>query len=297
MFRRKTRAPLASSFGAVAILAIALVVAGPSSARRSSSGASVNVFAAGSLVDAGKLIGPAFGAASSFQYKGYYAGSKALATQIEGKVRKADVFISASPKVDASLMGAKNGNWVMWYAKFGTSPLVIGFNPNGKFAHDLRTMPWWKVVTMPGFKLGMTDPSTDPKGALSVTALKDAAKAHHDSALAKLGTDKSNYFPEEALSGRLQSGQIDAGFFYAVEAKAANFPTVSLGSIKLNSTYTITVVHNAPNPSGAAAFVSFLLGPKGKAILKKEMITPTKLVVVGNRSAIPSGVMELSQGG
>jgi molybdate/tungstate transport system substrate-binding protein len=281
---------------ACAALVLSLVVVGPSAARPSSSD-TVNVLAAGSLVNAGGAIGPAFAAASSYRYQGYHAGSKALATQIKGKVRKADVFISASPKVDASLMGAKNGSWVSWYVKFGTSPLVIGFSPKSKFAHDLRTMPWWKVVTMTGFKLGMTDPTLDPKGALSVTALKDAASAHHQPAPAMLGADKSNYYPEEALSGRLQSGQIDAGFFYAVEAKAGGFPTVGLGAIKLNSTYTITVLHNAPNQAGAEAFVSFVLGQKGKSILRKEKIVPMRPVVVGNRSAIPGGVTELAPSG
>src|SRR5262249_33668993 len=156
-----------------------------------------------SLVSAGQKIGPAFTSATGYGYKGFYAGSKALATQIKGKVQKADIFISASPDVDTSLMGAKNRDWVAWDAKFGTSTRVLGSNPTRKCAHDLQTMPWWKVVAMSGFRLGMTDPKLDPKGVLSVAALNQAAKAHSSPALAKLA--QTSNFPEESLSARLQS--------------------------------------------------------------------------------------------
>ncbi len=84
-------------------------------------------------------------------------------------------FVSASPNADTKLIGASNGNWVRWYVEFGTTPLEIGYNPNSRFATALKTEPWYKVVTQPGFLLGRTDPATDPKGALAVTAIKRAA--------------------------------------------------------------------------------------------------------------------------
>ena len=82
---------------------------------------------AGSLVNVmEKEIGPAFNSKTGFTFQGFSAGSTALAAQIKGKVRQGDVFISASPSVNDSLMGPGNGNWVSWYATFATSPLVIG---------------------------------------------------------------------------------------------------------------------------------------------------------------------------
>ena len=66
-----------------------------------------------------------------------------------------------------------------WYAKFGSSPLVLGYNPNSTFAQALRTKPWYEVIDQPGFLIGRTDPATDPKGVLAVTALDQAATAHN----------------------------------------------------------------------------------------------------------------------
>jgi molybdate/tungstate transport system substrate-binding protein len=83
-------------------------------------------------------------------------------------------------------------------------------------------------------------------------------------------------FPEETLVGRLQAGQLDAGFFYANEAKEAGIPTVTLGAIQLAATYTVTALNKAPHASGATAFVTYLLGSKGQAVLTAHGLTLIK---------------------
>ena len=276
-------------FGTLAISATA-----GSAGAATSNGGPVDVLYAGSLVATMGKIGPAFKSATGYTFDGFSAGSTALASEIKGKTQKADVFISAGTATNASLEGAKNGSWESWYAQFGTTPLLLGYNQKSKFAHDLKTEPWYKVVTLPGFRLGRTDPATDPKGVLAVTALDDAATTYHDQALKKLTTETTGVFPEETLVGRLQAGQLDAGFFYGVEASAANIATVSLGPIKLTSPYTITIVNRAPHPAGAAAFVSFLLGSKGAAILRKEGLTlDPPPIFSGTRSAVPSALKKV----
>ena len=129
-------------------------------------------------------VGPAFNSATGYTFTGFSGDSGTLANEIKaGTTQKgADVYISASPSKNTGLEGTANGNLISWYANFATSPLVIGYNPNSKFAADLKTMPWYKVVAMPGFKLGRTDPATDPKGVLAVTALKTAATADNEPA-------------------------------------------------------------------------------------------------------------------
>jgi molybdate/tungstate transport system substrate-binding protein len=106
-----------------------------------------------------------------------------------------------------------------------------------------------------------------------VKALDQAASTRADPALRKLATDQSDYFPEEDLVGRLQSGQLDAGFFYTVEASASQIPTVSLDPIDETAPYTITVLHRAPHQAGAVAFVRFLLGPAGQRLLRHAGLT------------------------
>ena len=66
----------------------------------------ISVLYAGSLVNLMEHgIGPAFDKASGDQFQGYPRGSQLLANQIKGKLRQGDVFISANPAVNKSLMG------------------------------------------------------------------------------------------------------------------------------------------------------------------------------------------------
>jgi molybdate/tungstate transport system substrate-binding protein len=241
----------------------------------------VAVLYAGSLVDLmEKDIGPAFHSATGYTFNGFSGDSGTLANEIKGKTQVGDVYISANPSKDVLLEGPSNGNWVSWYAQFATSPLVIGYNPHSKFAHELQTEPWYKVVSQPGFLLGRTDPATDPKGVLAVTALNDAATTYNLPQLKQLATTTSNVYPENTLVGRLQSGQLDAGFFYSIEAAVAGIPTVPVEGSKLEAVYTITVLNHAPNETGGNAFVTFLLGSSGTALMQKDglvLTTPPKV--------------------
>ncbi len=228
----------------------------------------VDVLYAGSLVTLMKeSVGPAFQSATGYTFSGVSGDSGSLANQIKGRTQLADVFVSASAAKDQVLEGAQNGGWVSWYATFATSKLVLGYNPHSRFAADLESKPWYDVITEPGFLVGRTDPTTDPKGALTVSAL-DAAAATYGASTKAIESSTSNEFPESTLVGRLQAGQLDAGFFYAVEAASAHLQTVPLTGIPAEQTeYTITVVDHAPHPAGAAAFVSFLLGPAGRGAM------------------------------
>ena len=108
---------------------------------------------------------------------------------------------------------------------------------------------------------------------LAVKAMTDTADRLNLPALKQLASSTSDVFPEETLVGRLQAGQLDAGFFYTSEAAAARVPTVPLAGVNLKATYTVTILKGAPNEAGAEAFVSYLLGPDGQAILKQDGFT------------------------
>lgn len=276
----------------MAVAALALLLAGcggqpsnqpsssgsPSAAGRGSG--PVVVLYAGSLVDLMERdVGPKFSSASGYSFQGQGGGSIGLANQIKGKVKRADVFVSASPAVNDSLRGAANGNWVSWYATFATAPLVLGYNPNSRFAGELKSKPWQQVIAEPGFRLGRTDPATDPKGKLAVQALQQVG-------LANLANGTNGVFPETELVGRLQAGQLDAGFFYRNEAVEAGIPTIPINPVTLGATYTVTVLNNTPNQLGAVAFVNYLLGNQGTAILRQhglEVVHPPS--VTGDRNA------------
>jgi molybdate/tungstate transport system substrate-binding protein len=267
--------------------------ASPSSSATGSG--SVDVLYAGSLVNLmTKQVGPAFQTASGYSVTGAGAGSTALVTDIKGKVYKGDVFISASPKATATLMGASNGSWVSYYVSFASSNVVLGYNPNSKFASQIKSEPWYKAITTPGLKLGFTDPATDPKGKLVAEALTDTAKSQSMPALTAIENDKGDVFPEETLVARLQAGQLDAAFFYTAEAVPANIPTVPLtGTTDLKATYTISTLAGAPNEAGAVAFVAYMLSPAVQAVLKQDgfdLISPVKVTGTGVPATVQSAI-------
>lgn len=269
------------------------------SARAACARGDVNVLYAGSLVDLMEShIGPAFERASGDHFRGYAGGSKLLANEIRGRLRRADVFVSAAPRVDRLLMGRRHGDWVAWYITFAQSPLVIGYNPSSRFAAAFHTRPWYRVLQAKGLRLGRTDPKLDPKGALTVKLLRRAEAYYRIPGLARevLGTPENpaQVLPEETVVGRLQSGQLDAGIFYSTETSEAHIPTIRLPpAITPEAVYTITIVRNAPDPRAAEAFVSFLLGPRGRRLMREHGLAVRAFTVAGETRSMPAAIRTL----
>lgn len=253
----------------------------------------VSVLYAGSLVNLMEHdLGPAFAGSSGYTYEGVGAGSTELVAQIKNGVRLGDVFISASPAANGALEGSSNGAHVSWYATFATAPLVIGYDPSSPFAAMFRTSPWYDVITRPGIRVGRTDPALDPKGALTVNAIDQATAALAMPSLAA-GLPSYSVFPEETLVGRLESGQLDAGFFYSNEADEQHIPTVPLTPVTLSATYTVTVLDHAPHAQGGAAFVAYLLSAAGRATLARHGLTVVSPALTGPASAVPATLRTL----
>ncbi|WP_375542598.1 extracellular solute-binding protein [Paraburkholderia sp. CNPSo 3272] len=256
----------------------------------------VNVLYAGSLVNLmEKSVGPAFEKETGLHFKGYAAGSNKIANEIKGKLRRGDVFISASPKVNASLMGEPNGNHVTWYVNFAESPLLVGYNAKSRFANDFKTKKWDQVLQEPGIRLGRTDPKLDPKGAFTVELMTKAAQAYNQPDLVQktLGApdNPEQVLPEETLVGRLQSGQLDAGFFYSTETSDLKIPAIHPApELNIKANYTLTILNDAPNSAGAARFVNFLLSAEGRKLLAEHGVDVTRPAVNGRTQAIPPSV-------
>jgi molybdate/tungstate transport system substrate-binding protein len=259
----------------------------------------VNVLYAGSLVNLmERSAGPAFEQKSGDRFQGYAGGSNKVANEIKGKLRRGDVFISANPKVDDQLMGQANGDWVQWYIAFAESPLVIGYNPSSRFVDDLKNKSWYEVLAEPGLKLGRTDPKLDPKGALTIELLKRAEVFYSKPGLSQqiIGApdNQAQILPEETLVGRLQSGQLDVGFFYSTETSAAKIPAIKLpDEVAPKARYTVTILRDAPNPDGGERFVSFLLGSQGRDLLKQQGLEILKPDLSGNAQAVPTAIRSI----
>ena len=272
---------------ATAMAAAALLLGGTAAARQN-----VDVLYAGSLVNLMERdIGPAFDRASGDHFRGFAGGSKLLANEIRARLRRADVFVSAARAVNAPLMSGV-GRWESGYVAFARSPLVIGYNAASRFASAFTTRPWYEVLQSKGIRLGRTDPRLDPKGVLTVRLLHRAEVYYRlpGLALRVLGVPENpaQVLPEEALVGRLQSGQLDAGFFYSTETSEAAIPAIGLPpAIAPSAVYTVAVLRNAPHRRAAVAFVAFLLGPRGRRLMRQHGLEVQRPVVTGDVRWLP----------
>jgi molybdate/tungstate transport system substrate-binding protein len=284
----------------------------------------VGVMYAGSLTALfERKVGPAFEAASGFAYRGEGKGSVAIANLIKGKVRTPDVFVSADPTVNLSLHGAANGDYVQWWAPFARTEMVVAWGPKSRFkdafeAAKAGRRTWESVLEEPGFRLGRTDPELDPKGyrTLWLFQLDEERTGEAGEARRILGEpgNAAQIFPEETLVARLQSGDLDGGIFYLIEAVEAHLPHLSLPPsvnqgdpaqtaryARMTYTnkkgasfkgapiiYTVTVPSTARNRDGAQSFVQFVLGDAGQALLAKEGLPPVAPEVAGRAEAVPA---------
>ncbi len=285
---------LQASVGASSMARVAVTRA--TTAVAAASTGSVNVLYAGSLVKLmERSLGPAFTKATGQEFRGYGGGSNKLANEIKGELRRGDVFISANPKVDEQLEGSANGDWVHWYILFAQSPLVIAYSPSSRFAAEFKRKPWYEVLAEPGIRIGRTDPKLDPKGAFTLELLQRAEEFYKRPGLSQsvLGSpdNPSQVLPEEALVGRFQSGELDVGFFYSTEAANTKMTFVKpVGEIDPLARYTVSVLRGAANGAGAERFVTYLLGPEGREILRQNGLEVTAPTLTGDPLGVPPAI-------
>ncbi|MGH3685459.1 MAG: extracellular solute-binding protein [Pseudonocardiaceae bacterium] len=289
----------------------------------------VSVLYAGTLVGIlERRVGPAFEKATGYTFQGEGKGSVALANLIKAKVRQPDIFLSADVSVNTTLQGPANGSYVSWWVPLARTELVLAWSPKSRFAADFQAAKDGKrsfesVLTEPGLRFGRADPELGPKGYRTIFAFNLDAKRIGDPTLPQkiLGSpdNTSQLFPEEQMVARLQAGELDAGTFYKVEAVEAGLPYLSLpkeinqGDVTLAAqyatatyttkkgvtytgvpiSYTITIPSTVRNQTGAEAFVRYLLGPDGQAMLVAQGLAATPPVVAGDPAAVPPNLRSL----
>ncbi|KAG6592786.1 molybdate/tungstate transport system substrate-binding protein [Phytophthora cinnamomi] len=300
-----------------------------SSSSAAASSGNVTIYHAGSLVGLmDDKLAPAFTAATGIATSLLAKGSVKLANLIVNG-SQADVFISADASVNTELlMGDANDNLISWYITFGETSVGIGYYPESPYADVFKAVQngsllWYEALLQnPDVKLGRTDPDADPKGYRTVMMFELAEKYYNTSGLVSgiLGnaTNRDQIFSEENLETYLSSGDLDVGFFYAVEAgslSTINFITlpeeINMGNPALDdeyatvsytnsetgtvyngsaSIYTVTILNNATHMSEAEEFVAYLLSSDGQTILTEQGMQAANLTAYGDTSAIPSTI-------
>src|SRR5712692_1617158 len=199
--------------------------------------AAVQVLYAGSLGSVlEKTVGPEFEKSAGFTFQGEGQGSLGAAKMIFDGLRSPDVFISADAAVNDKVLMKPEKKLTDWYVTFASSAMVLGYNPNSKFKGlfdqvQAGKLPWYEALKTPGLKLGRTDPNLDPKGYRTLFLFHLAESFYHRNDLISLLGDPANpaqIFPEPELMIRMESGQLDAAFFYRHEVVAHKVPFIEL---------------------------------------------------------------------
>jgi len=303
---------------------IIYLVLGFSAARAVAEQSQVSVLYAGSLGNLMEMdVGPAFSRATGYKYQGEAKGSLLSANLIKEKLRTPDVFISADPKVNQRLMGTENGDLVRWYATIFGNEMVLGYNPNSRFAAELKKVGTndtrlYEILQEKGFRLGRGDPELEPKGYRTLFLFDLAEKYYQLPGLAQKILNNAEHptliFPEEQLVARLEAGQLDAGVFYRNEIAEHQLPFVAFprelnlsepdldpyyagvtyvspqGAKYAGSAivYSVTIPENARNREGAAALIGFLLSGEGRKIIENHSLRIIPPIVSGDRDATPA---------
>lgn len=300
------------------------------SCKKQSQDDTVSVLYAGSLATALENgVGAAFSKATGHAYKGEAQGSLGGARMIHDHLRSPDIFISADPTVnDTVLMGDKNENLVSWYATMASSQLVLAYNPKSAFVEKFKAaaanqIPWYEVLQTPGLRFGRGDPTTDPKGYRTLFLFDLAGKHYKNPQIPRMLGDPLNpaqVFPEIVLLARVETGQFDAGIFYRHEVVAHHLPYVTFppeinlgypqfANLYAEATYklpsgeqvkgapiifTITIPRTVSHPAAAESFARFMLS--STKLLEEFGFGAIDHQVVGDREKVPADLRALCSG-
>lgn len=285
---------------------------------------------AGSLLTVNEhSIGPAFTHSTGYSYSGRGAESFALSQEIAAGTITPGVFQS----VGAAPITPLEPKFTTWYVTFAASPIVVAYDPTGPDASTLKAIadgkqPIAKLFTLmasSGFRLGRTDPNTDPQGRAFLLMLQLAEKelgvssSTVDSIIGGPGLgNTAQVYSETSLDAHLQAGQLDAASAYLSQAVAQHLPYITLpGTINqgdpsratLYASVSITLA-NGKSAQGtplvvdvttitgaqgadlqaAQAFVAYVLSPAGRAIYQQNGYDLVPVKLTGPRSAVPAAI-------
>lgn len=227
--------------------------------------ATLNVFAAASLIDAFTEIGKNFEAANPGTTVTFnFAGSQALQTQIE-EGAPADVFASAGrTQMDALV----TENLIAQDApqQFLSNKLIVIMpkdNPAG-----VATL---EDLTGPGIKLVLAADSVPVgKYALQALDLMDVkfGNEYKTRVLANVVSKEDNV---KQVVSKVQLGEADAGIVYTSDAVAASeLQTIEIpADLNVVATYPIAPLTKSENADLSKAFIAYVLSADGQAILQK----------------------------
>jgi len=205
---------------------------------------------------------------TGIRFAGEAKGSRALASLIRAGLRNPDVFISAEPSLLDGLAPS--------YTIFGSARMVVAYSTRSSHAQLFARASRGKIaildaLTAPGVRVGRTDPRLDPKGSRTIAAVELLGAHERLQRKARDLLTRSAEYPEEDLAVRVETGELDAGFFYSTETGRLGLRVVELpasANLSQQITYALAVMPDAPHPLAARSFARFVLSGQGRAPLE-----------------------------
>jgi molybdate transport system substrate-binding protein len=222
-------------------------------------GGAITVFAAASLTEAFTEVGDAFGAAEGVSVEFSFDASSALVTQItEGA--PADVFASAdTANMDKLTDARSNGSDPVIFATNRLTIIVPAGNPGGVS--------------------GLED-LADPDLTVVLCAEQVPCGNYANQILDAAGVVVTPASLEENVRGvvtKVTAGEADAGIVYVTDLTAAGDEAESVDipeDINVVAEYPIATVGDSENQEAGQAFIEFLTGRDGQAILARHGFGP-----------------------
>jgi molybdate/tungstate transport system substrate-binding protein len=286
------------------------------------------------ILHAGSLTVPVRELAKAFQakhpkvaFETEAAGSRTTARKVSELGREADLVMSADYTVIDNLLIPAFADWNI---RFARNTMVIAYTDRSQYAGEINSDNWYDVLTREGVVYGHSEPDVDPCGYRTLLVWQLAEKHYEESGLYEKLDEHcppENVRPKETdLIALLQTGDMDYAFEYrsiAVQhglnfvelpaeidlsmVKHADFYSqaeVELSGSEPGETltmqgkpivYGVTVPKVAPSPDLAVAFVRFLLGPEGQAIIGEQGQPPIVPPVAGDKDKLPAALRVLVQ--
>jgi molybdate/tungstate transport system substrate-binding protein len=253
------------------------------------------------------------------------AGSVESARKVSELGRSADVLMSADYLVIDRVLIPEFANWNIHFAR---NELILAYTDQSKYASELTADNWYELLTRPGVVFGHSDPALDPAGYRTLMLWQLAEKHYRVPGLYSqldAACPLENTRPKSVeLVSLLQSGDMDYAFEYRSVAgqhglKFLELPpeinlsdparadwyaqaAVDLPGAEPGTTvtfrgspivYGLTVPKTAERPDLGLAFVKFVIGPEGQAILDRTDQPPIVPARASDPTAVPAELQAL----
>ncbi|PMP85428.1 MAG: ABC transporter substrate-binding protein [Thermodesulfobium narugense] len=230
-----------------------------------------------------------------------FGGSVKMVKQVTELHQPGDIIAVADYNVIPKYMFGENGQtkYTDWYIGFVNNSITFVYTDKSKYANEINSNNWYKILSEKGVQIGRSNPNTDPSGYQTLQMLKLAEKYYKDPTIYEKvlanAPERNIRDTETELLSSLEAGQIDYLAIYKSDAlqhhlkyldlppqinlsdpKYANFYKEAVVDTKNGELsgkpiiYAITIPNNSKNTEWAIKFVEFLLSPEGQSIMKKN---------------------------